>query len=134
MAERKQLDIGVEGVEDVQVMINEMDLFTLIKNLVDNAIRYTPAGGKIDLSVEQLEGSACLQVRDSGPGIARDEQARIFDPIYRSLGSGETGSGLGLSIVKAIAERIGARIELGFTDSLNHSGLCVSLWLKTAGH
>ena len=134
LAERKQLDIGVEGVEDVQVMINEMDLFTLIKNLVDNAIRYTPAGGKIDLSVEQLEGSACLQVRDSGPGIARDEQARIFDPFYRSLGSGETGSGLGLSIVKAIAERIGARIELGFTDSLNHSGLCVSLWLKTAGH
>lgn len=134
LAERKQLDIGVEGVEDVQVMINEMDLFTLIKNLVDNAIRYTPAGGKIDLSVEPIQGSACLQIRDSGPGIALDEQARIFDPFYRSLGSGETGSGLGLSIVKAIAERIGARIELGYTDSLNHSGLCVSLWLKTAGH
>lgn len=134
LAERKQLDIGVEGVEDVQVMINEMDLFTLIKNLVDNAIRYTPAGGKIDLSVEPIQSSACLQIRDSGPGIALDEQARIFDPFYRSLGSGETGSGLGLSIVKAIAERIGARIELGYTDSLNHSGLCVSLWLKTAGH
>ena len=134
LAERKQLDIGVEGVEDVQVMINEMDLFTLIKNLVDNAIRYTPAGGKIDLSVEPIQNSACLQIRDSGPGIALDEQARIFDPFYRSLGSGETGSGLGLSIVKAIAERIGARIELGYTDSLNHSGLCVSLWLKTAGH
>ena len=134
LAERKQLDIGVEGIEDVQVMINEMDLFTLIKNLVDNAIRYTPAGGKIDLSVEQIQGGACLQIRDSGPGIALDEQARIFDPFYRSLGSGETGSGLGLSIVKAIAERIGARIELGYTDSLNHSGLCVSLWLKTAGH
>ena len=134
LAERKELDIGVDSLEDVQLTINEMDLFTLVKNLVDNAIRYTPAGGKIDLCVEQIQGRVCLQVRDSGPGIALDEQARIFDPFYRSLGGTETGSGLGLSIVKAIAERIGARVELGFTDPLNHSGLCVSVWLNSVGH
>ena len=131
LAERKQLDIGVEGVEDVQVMINEMDLFTLVKNLTDNAIRYTPEGGKIDLCVDLIQGNARLQIKDTGPGIALEEQARIFDPFYRSLGSGETGSGLGLSIVKAIAERIGARVELDFSDKLNHSGLCVSVWLNT---
>ena len=130
-AESKQLDIGVDSREDVQVMINEMELFTLIKNLTDNAIRYTPAGGKIDLGVELIEGCARLQVKDSGPGIRPDEQARIFDPFYRSLGSGETGSGLGLSIVKAIAERIGARVELQFSDKLNNSGLCVWVWLNT---
>ena len=59
-AESKQLDIGVDSREDVQVMINEMELFTLIKNLTDNAIRYTPAGGKIDLGVELIEGFSLL--------------------------------------------------------------------------
>lgn len=134
LAQRKQLDIGVEGDEDVQLMINDMDLFTLVKNLTDNAIRYTPQGGRVDLGVELIHGSVRLYVKDTGPGIALDEQTRIFDPFYRSLGSGETGSGLGLSIVKAIAGRIGARVELTFSDKLNHSGLWVSVWLKTDMH
>nr|BFD42612.1 ATP-binding protein [Pseudomonas sp. FFPRI_1] len=131
LAERKHLDIGVESVEDVQVLINEMDLFTLVKNLLDNAIRYTPEGGRIDLSVERDGDSARLQVRDSGPGIAEDEQARVFDAFYRCLGSGEAGSGLGLSIVKAIAERNGARIAMGFADPQQNSGWCFSLWIRT---
>lgn len=134
LAQRKQLDIGVEGDEDVQLMINDMDLFTLVKNLTDNAIRYTPPGGRVDLGVELIHGSVRLYVKDTGPGIALDEQARIFDPFYRSLGSGETGSGLGLSIVKAIAGRIGARVELTFSDKLNNSGLWVTVWLKTDMH
>ncbi|MGE7957494.1 ATP-binding protein [Pseudomonas sp. NPDC089530] len=134
LAERKHLDIGVEGTEDTQVIIHDMDLFTLVKNLVDNAIRYTPEGGRIDLSVELIQGSARLQVRDSGPGIAEDERARIFDPFYRSLGSGEAGSGLGLSIVKAIADRAGARVEMGFADATQNSGWCFSVWLKAAGN
>ena len=130
LAERKQLDIGVEDGEDVQVMIHEMDLFTLVKNLADNAIRYTPPGGRIDLGVSRVRGVARLQVRDSGPGIALEEQVRVFDPFYRSLGSGETGSGLGLSIVKAIAGRNGARVELGYSDTGKHSGLCVTVWFN----
>jgi two-component system OmpR family sensor kinase len=129
LAERKRIDIGAESVEDVQVIINELDLFTLVKNLVDNAIRYTPEGGRVDLSVEQVQGFARLQVKDTGPGIAADEQARVFDPFYRSLGTEEAGSGLGLSIVKAIAERTGARVQLGFTDEINNTGLCVTVSL-----
>lgn len=129
LAESKQIDIGVESTEDVQVMFNEMDLYTLVKNLVDNAIRYTPAGGRIDLSVALLPDAIQLQVKDSGPGIAVEEQARVFDPFYRSLGTEEAGSGLGLSIVKAIADRTGARVELAFSDALEQRGLCVTVWL-----
>ena len=81
-----------------------------------------------------MGGVARLQIKDSGPGISIEEQARVFDPFYRSLGTDETGSGLGLSIVKAIADRNGAHIELGFTDEEKNSGLCVSVWLKTATH
>lgn len=129
LAERKQIDIGVESTQDVQVMFNAMDLFTLVKNLVDNAIRYTPPGGRIDLSVAVMADTIQLQIKDSGPGISIEEQARVFDPFYRSLGTDEAGSGLGLSIVKAIADRTGAQVQLSFTDAEEQRGLCVSVWL-----
>ncbi|MBC8786080.1 ATP-binding protein [Pseudomonas fluorescens] len=129
LAERKQIDIGVESTQDVQVMFNAMDLFTLVKNLVDNAIRYTPPGGRIDLSVAVMADTIKLQIKDSGPGISVEEQARVFDPFYRSLGTDEAGSGLGLSIVKAITDRTGAQVQLSFTDAEEQRGLCVSVWL-----
>lgn len=129
LAERKQIDIGVESAQDVQVVFNDMDLFTLVKNLVDNAIRYTPPGGRIDLSVDVLTDAVQLQIKDSGPGISIEEQTRVFDPFYRSLGTEEAGSGLGLSIVKAIADRTGARVQLSFTDAVEQRGLCVTVWL-----
>ncbi len=129
LAERKQIDIGVDSPQDAHVVFNELDLFTLVKNLVDNAIRYTPAGGRIDLSVQTTPGAVHLQIKDSGPGISVEEQARVFDPFYRSLGTDEAGSGLGLSIVKAIAERTGARVELSFSDPAAQRGLCVLVWI-----
>jgi two-component system OmpR family sensor kinase len=115
----------------VHVTINEMDLLILVKNLVDNAIRYTPHGGRIDLSVELTQETAILQVKDSGPGISAEEQSRVFDPFYRCLGTDEAGSGLGLSIVKAIADRTGVRVRLSYSDEMKKSGLCVSVWLKS---
>lgn len=129
LAELKQLDIGVEPGEDVRVNIGDADLLTLVKNLVDNAIRYTPPGGRVDLSVTLENGKALLQVKDSGPGITREERERVFDPFYRSLGTQASGSGLGLSIVKAIADRTAAKIRLDYTDEKEQRGLCVSLWL-----
>jgi two-component system OmpR family sensor kinase len=132
LAEFKHIDIGVEGTQDVHVLINEIDLTTLVKNLVDNAIRYTPPGGRIDLSVIADHGQALLQVRDNGPDIAVEEQERVFDPFYRCLGSDEIGLGLGLSIVKAIVERTGARVRLEFTDKVQGRGLCVTVGLPVA--
>jgi two-component system OmpR family sensor kinase len=119
LAERKHIDIGVESVEDMQVTLNEADLLILVRNLVDNAIRYTPHGGRIDLSVERVQEAAILQVKDSGPGITAEEQSRVFDPFYRCLGTDEAGSGLGLSIVKAIADRTGTRVRLSYADEVN---------------
>jgi two-component system OmpR family sensor kinase len=130
LAERKNIDIGVESTEDVQLVINDMDLLILVKNLVDNAIRYTPCGGRVDLSVALAQETVILQVKDSGPGITADEQKRVFDPFYRSVGTEEAGSGLGLSIVRTIAERMSARVRLGYSDESTRRGLCVSIELK----
>ncbi len=127
LAEHKQIDIGVASNADVMVMASESDLGTLIKNLVDNAIRYTPEHGRIDLDVRAESDSVVLRVRDTGPGIPAQERERVFEAFYRSLDSGVTGSGLGLSIVKAIADRLQARVVLAFSDEVLQTGLCVQV-------
>lgn len=127
LAEAKNIDLGLEGTQDAQIWGNELELLAVVKNLVDNAIRYTPHSGKVDLSVSTRGSHAVLRVRDSGPGIPLAERGRVFDPFYRSLGSEQVGSGLGLSIVKTITDRMGAEIQLSFSDDVNQSGLCVSV-------
>lgn len=127
LAEVKHIDIGVEGAQDADVWASEMDMIAVVKNLVDNAIRYTPEGGRVDLSVGVSEGKAVLRIQDSGPGIPLAERDRVFDPFYRSLGSEQTGSGLGLSIVQTIANRIGADICLDFSDQEKQTGLSVTV-------
>lgn len=113
LAEAKQIDLGVVGDADVQVRASLVDLKVLVKNLIDNAIRYTPEGGHVDISVDSADGAVILQIDDSGPGIAWNERERVFAPFYRVLGSGELGSGLGLAIARAVALRIGASIDIG---------------------
>ncbi|MCS0584367.1 ATP-binding protein [Massilia pinisoli] len=127
LAEAKNIDIGVEGAQDAEVCVGELDMFAMIRNLVDNAIRYTPEGGRVDLSVWMTAGCAVLCVKDTGPGIPACERERVFDPFYRTLGSKQAGSGLGLSIVRTIANRIGAEIRLGFTDQEKQTGLTVTV-------
>ena len=112
LAEAKQIDLGVVGESDSSVAIQEADLTMLVKNLVENAIRYTPAGGRVDLSVQSSPGQVSLVVEDTGPGIPENERERVFDPFYRVLGNDEAGSGLGLSIVKTIADRVSAKVVL----------------------
>ena len=122
----------MEGTQDAQVLVSDLDLVAVVKNLVDNAIRYTPDGGKVDLSVSVRNGCAVLQIQDSGPGISTGERTRVFDPFYRTLGSDQVGSGLGLSIVKAIADRIGADVQLAYSDEEKQSGLSVSVVIPIA--
>jgi two-component system OmpR family sensor kinase len=89
-------------------------LRTLVYNLVDNALRYTPSGGRVDVVVGNDARRASLAVRDNGPGIPPADRSRVFDRFYRGSGAeGVGGSGLGLAIAKRIAERHGAAIELG---------------------
>ena len=112
LAEAKAIDLGVVGDADASVSGPPTDIRILVKNLVDNAIRYTPAGGRVDIGVADAGGHVVLDVDDTGPGVPPDERVRVFDPFYRVLGNGEIGSGLGLAITASIAERIGATISL----------------------
>jgi len=132
LAEAKHIDIGVEGIQDAQVWASELDMIAVVKNLVDNAIRYTPEGGQVDLSVEVSDGKAGLRIQDNGPGIPLAERDRVFDPFYRTLGSEQIGSGLGLSIVQTIADRIGAEIHLDFSDQVKQTGLSVVILIPMA--
>ncbi|WP_229679184.1 sensor histidine kinase [Silvimonas amylolytica] len=127
LAEAKNIDIGVVGETEAEVHMHPAELHILLKNLVDNAIRYTPAGGRIDLSVACEPDAVTVVIEDTGPGIPEHERDRVFDPFYRVLGSDETGSGLGLSIVQAIVGRARAKIALEEADALTHSGLRVRI-------
>ena len=85
----------------------------LVSNLVDNAVRYTPAGGTVTVAVDAMEDGAAVTVRDTGPGISPDDLEHIFEPFYRGPAQKNIpGTGLGLPIVKRIAERHGGRVEV----------------------
>lgn len=130
LAQVKEIDMGMvinEVSSDTTVFAAEIDLQILIKNLVDNAIRYTPAAGQVDVSISQRDGKTVLQVADSGPGISEEDRQRVFDPFYRVIGNDEIGSGLGLSIVKTIADRLGANVTLAYTNVFEQSGLQVTV-------
>lgn len=114
LAEAKEIDLGAAAVcDDTFVEGDAEGLRILLANLVSNAIRYTPAGGKVDVSVGEDDLGPFLEVCDSGPGIPAAERERVFDRFYRRQGENEAGSGLGLAIVKNIAARHGAAISLG---------------------
>lgn len=108
----KQIDFGCQRFEPTVIKAPPEDARMLVRNAIDNALRYTPQGGTVDVSIYQENGQTVFLVEDSGPGIPADEIDRVFEPFYRIMGSGETGSGLGLSIVHSIAERLGGTIEL----------------------
>ena len=97
---------------DVFIKGEEQSLRILIGNLLHNAITYTPENGKVDIGVVLDKQFVVLSVTDDGTGIAEPDRARIFDRFYRVLGTKTTGSGLGLSIVKAIADKHGAKITV----------------------
>jgi two-component system OmpR family sensor kinase len=113
IARHKSIALHFTGTEDVAAHGDPEQLRILLGNLVDNAIRYTPPGGRVDVRALREAAHAVLEVADSGPGIAPVERSRVFDRFYRVAGNEETGSGLGLSIVQRIAQAHGASIDLG---------------------
>ena len=125
LADARHVDLGVLGEADAMVQADMLDLTTLIRNLVDNAVRYTPAGGCVDIALLPAPGAIVLQVDDTGAGIEPAQRERVFDPFYRVAGNDATGSGLGLSIVRAVAERLGAEVALSETGPDASAGLRV---------
>ncbi|MFT7775931.1 sensor histidine kinase [Roseateles sp.] len=117
----RRIDLGYDGVvpDDSRLRVHghPVLLGELIRNLVDNALLYTPAGGLVTVRVveDPFGQVVVLQVEDTGPGIAPGEREKVFQPFYRSLGSGVEGSGLGLAIVKEIVQQHEAEMALDDT-------------------
>jgi len=124
-ADELGIDLGAATDAPVATTGDRQQLSALLDNLVENALRYTPRGGKVDVSALWQDGHACLCVRDTGPGIAPAERERVFDRFYRGAGAKPAaGSGLGLAIVKAVAQRHDAGITL---DDAPGGGLVVTV-------
>jgi signal transduction histidine kinase len=121
LAEERDIDLGLNATEKAVVRGNANDLRSVFDNLLDNALRYTPAGGSVDVSLRHDAGDVVIEFADSGPGIPPDSLKQVFERFYRVLGTGAQGSGLGLAIAQSAAERGGFRIELQNRD--DRSGL-----------
>ena len=131
-AQARRIDLGLLHAATVSTLGNAAALDTLLRNLLGNAIKYTPEGGRVDVSLLVGEGAdaALLRIDDSGPGIAQAERERVFDRFYRTADAAEQadgmpGSGLGLAIAKVIADKHGAVLRLSSADGLG--GLRVEL-------
>jgi two-component system, OmpR family, sensor kinase len=116
-AEQRGIDLGAAGPAGSVVRGDKEQLTVLLDNLVENALRYTPAGGVVDVEVGTRDERAELRVIDNGPGIPEAERERVFDRFFRgedasALARDNGGSGLGLAIVRAIAQRHGASVSL----------------------
>lgn len=110
---KKEIDLGYDGpTGGVTVRGLESALTDMLDNLVDNAVRYTPPGGHVTVSVGGDGMGAWLRVEDDGPGIPKEMRDKVFQRFFRLAGSAQPGSGLGLAIVREAAEHLGARLEV----------------------
>jgi two-component system sensor histidine kinase TctE len=139
-AMEKGLDLGYDGVDHqtkrrfLKVQGNPTLLKEMVRNLVDNAIHYTPSSEErpgvitVRLLVDPYSQALAVQVEDNGPGISVAERERIFEPFYRALGSNVDGSGLGLPIVREIAQRHGAAVSVDIAHpGQTPSGACFTI-------
>jgi two-component system OmpR family sensor kinase len=134
LADAGDIDLGVPAATAATVRGDGEALRTLLRNLIDNAVRYTPRGGRVDVAVEARDasgGGARLTVSDDGPGIPPEERERVFDRFYRRAGTLPPGSGLGLAIVRAIALSHGASLTLA--DGPGGRGLTITVEFPGVG-
>ena len=127
-AEDKRIDLGVGTCRPVRLSGHAESLRILLSNLIENALRHTPAGGRIDVDVDEEDGLARLDVADSGPGIPEEFRERVFDRFFRLAGPDTPGSGLGLPIARQAARLHGGEITLGESPA---GGLRVRVALPT---
>jgi len=113
VAEAKGVALSADAPPDIVVVADRTRLEQVAANLIDNALKYTPPGGRVDVEVRRPADAAILRVRDTGAGIPPDELPRIFDRLFRGDTSrAERGLGLGLSLVKAIVEAHGGTVDV----------------------
>ncbi|KXU83714.1 histidine kinase [Paraburkholderia monticola] len=130
IAMKRGIDIGADEMASAFVQAVEADVGIAVRNLVSNAIRYTPDGGQVDLSVQVRDDMVWIDVTDTGPGMAEELLPRAFDRFFRANTQIE-GSGLGLSIVKAIATKYGGSASLRNRHD-GQSGIVASVGFPSA--
>ena len=112
LAEARHMDLGLECPGTLEVVSDPQLLPLILRNALDNALRYAPEGSEVTLRI-RAEGADCVfEVEDAGPGIPEDEKTRVFDPFHRVVGSNAAGSGLGLTIAREAAQRLGGAVSL----------------------
>ena len=122
---QKNIDLGVEQQQELNIYGQASAVHSIIYNLIDNAIKYTPKHGVINVSILQQAEAVLLQIEDSGTGIDPAQFNQIRQRFYRIHNHAEIGSGLGLSIVDKATQRLGATLE--FSKSTSLGGLCVQV-------
>jgi two-component system OmpR family sensor kinase len=130
VAQQRGVDLGIEASEAATITGDPNALRVMFNNLIDNATKYTPDGGRVDVCMRVNEGRPVVEISDNGPGIPAEERERVFDRFYRVGASADrartdvAGSGLGLAIVRRIAEQHGAAVSLAESKG---GGLLVSI-------
>ena len=123
---KKGIDLGFEESDQPTIILGDRKrLNEMLYNLIDNALLYTPAYGKVTVNVRHEAGEIVLSVEDNGPGIPKSEHEKVFERFHRVMGSGQEGSGLGLSIVMEIAQSHQATVEI--VDEPNKKGLNIQV-------
>ncbi|MBH1972088.1 hypothetical protein FK216_13040 [Moraxellaceae bacterium AER2_44_116] len=129
LAHQQQLSLTYDEQTEIHCLGNKVLLGVLLRNLIDNALRYTPEGGHVEVTVKQQEKGILLAVYDTGCGVPEQDIPRLMQRFYRHEQSADTqGTGLGLSIVQRIAELHEAKIEIYNRDG---GGLAVEVWLSS---
>ena len=123
---KKGIDLGFEASEQAAMILGDSKrLKEMLYNLIDNALLYTPANGKVTVNVKREAGEILLSVEDNGPGIPKDEREKVFERFHRVIGTGQEGSGLGLAIVMEIVQLHQASIEI--VDEPKKKGLIIQV-------
>lgn len=125
----RDIDLGLEAERAVIVSGDGLMLREMMVNLIDNALHYTPRGGRVTVTVSSTEKVAIFSVEDSGPGIPEAEREQVFERFYRMPSTEGDGSGLGLAIVREVAEGAGGRVFLGQSAD---AGLLVTVELPAS--
>ena len=133
LAEDKDVTLVSDTPETVEVEGDRARLKQVVVNLVDNAIKYTPAGGRVEVRVTRENSCALLEVKDTGVGIPKEALPHIFERFYRvdkARARAVGGTGLGLAIVKSICTAHGGQVNV---ESTEHKGSCFEVQLPASG-
>ncbi len=124
------IDLGYEGLTQLAIEGDALQLREALTNMIDNALRYVPAGGRVTLRVGETPSMGLLMVEDDGPGVAAQDREHLFERFWRGNGTLAEGCGLGLAIVREIAARHGGR---ALAEPVHPHGLRIVLQLPRTG-